>query len=363
MRSFVVFAVLAAACVFADSEWDLDGNFTSKNLEEFKFRVSTIEMIDEVIQSYVPLKGLSWVSVAGEGSVLNHTAGVTADLIAAFHAPGYAMAMVGGYPPMTFGTYVSGQSTFDSKYFVKAIASGISGEGSAGFIGFAVPGVMEVDPEGKIVGGISFAQVWDVLSKVEGTPESVKVYKSTIPGESKASITEYVVLSESAGYLKIGKTPVSPNTLENIIEINNYTYADPKNHLELVFVSIAVLGEGKASETQITATELAEGLSTYVALKAEVTADGKSVAAEATFTKEDELQDGYKFISMVKTLIANAFAARGTASFDYRRIPFPAGAKNIIFDPAIGAGKNIYNSASSVVLSVLAVLLAVFLLF
>ena len=364
MRSFVVFAVLAAACVFADSEWDFDGNFTSKNLDQFKFRVSTVKGVSKTAMSIVTISGATWVSAAGEGSLLNHSAGVTADLIAGFHVPGFTAPFLGSCPPMTFGTYISGKSTIDPEYFVNAIVDGLSGEGSDGVIGFAVTGVLEVDSEGKIVDGISFAQQWSESAEIEGTPEGVHVNKSSIPGLTKAKITEYVVLSESAGYLKFGKTPVSPNSLENIIEINDYQYQDPKNHLELVFVSVAITGEGKGeAEAQITFNKIAEDFSTYVALKAEVTADGKSVAAKATIVKEDELQDAYKFVGMVKDAISGAFSGRGSASFDYRRIPFPAGAKSIIFDPAIGAGKNVYSSASTVVLSVLAVLLAIFLLF
>jgi hypothetical protein len=362
MRSFVVFA-LAVVCVFAaDSEFSFEGNFTSKNLEQFKFRASGVAVVASPIQQ-LPISGLGWTSAAVEGSILNHSAGVTADVISALHIPGGDLAVI-KFPPMTFGTYISGQAKFDPIYFFKAITGQTTAEASAGLIGFMIPGVMEVDSEGKIVGGISFAQAWNVLSKVDGTAEGVEIYKSSIVSTEKATVTEYVAASQVAGYLKYGKTPVSPNSLEVMLEINDYKYQDPKNHLELVFASAVVTAEGKGKvEAEIAYNEIAEGFSTYVAVNSKATVDGKSASVKASVVADADLQDAYKILDDIRSKITAAFAIRGNVDISYRKIPFPAGAKNIIFDPAIGAGKNVYNSASSVVLSVLAVLLAVFLLF
>jgi len=363
MRSFVVFALVAVACALAaDSEFTFNGNFTSKNLEEFKFRVSGAALVASPIPQ-LPLSGLGWTSVAAQGSVLNHSAGVSADVIAALHIPGGDLVLL-KYPPMTFGTYVSGKASFDPTYFFRAIMGQATAEASLGLIGFMIPGVMEVDPEGKVVGGISFAQPWSALTKVTGTDEGLEVYRSAMVDTNKATITEYVALSEIAGYLKFGKTPVSPNSLEVILEINNYTYTNTKNHLELVFASAVVTAQGKGKvEASISVNEITEDFSTYVAVNTKATVDGKSASVEASIATEADLQDAYKIAEGIRDKIAAAFSIRGSVDIGYSKIRFPAGAKNIIFDPAIGAGKNVYNSASTVVLSVLAVLLAVFLLF
>jgi hypothetical protein len=271
-----------------------------------------------------------------------------------------------GVPPLTFGTYVSGTADFDPKYFFQAITGQAKAEFSTGVIGFLVPGVIEVDSAGNYVNGISFAgfNAWSDFSKVEGTPAGVTVYKTLLSDTSKATVTEYTIASEVAGYLKFAKTPVSPSSLEVVYEINNYQYQDNANHLELVFVSAVVTVDSKGKvDTMIAFNNITKDFASYVALRGEVTADSNSVDVDVKATAETDLRDLVRLPTLLKTYLKTAFLLRGDVSLDYKRVAFPAGAKNIVYDPAIGAGKPVYSSASSVVLSIFAVLLAVFLLF
>jgi hypothetical protein len=362
MRSFLV-ALLAVSCFAAETEFELmaKANLTGAK-DFFKFRASALATVN------VPMVGgiLGWGSVAAGGSILN--ASVSADIIAAVHVTGTKIGvdpLSVRVPPLTVGTYVAGSATFDFLTFASTLVNGQLDAGLAlGVVGFAVPGVIEVDSDGKFVSGIAFSEDWGEISKVSGTPAGLSVFKTTLKDTSKATVTEYTAASEVAGYLKFGKTPVTPNSLEVIYEINNYKYDKPGNHLELVLLSAVVTAEGKGTVNASAAVnELANGLSTYAGFRAEATVDGKQDKVTVSIAAEADLNDLVKVAETLKAKLSAAFKARGVVSFDYRKVPFPAGAKNIIYDPAIGAGKNVYNSASSVVLSVLAVLLAVFLLF
>jgi hypothetical protein len=358
MRTFLV-ALLAVSCIAAEAEFELmaKANLTGAK-DFFKLRASTLTTVN------VPAVGgiLGWGSVAVDGSILN--ASLSADIISAIHVTGTNLMGL-KVPPLTVGTYVAGAATFDFISFATTLVTGqLAGNLALGVVGFAVPGVVEIDSEGKFVSGISFSEDWGEVSQVSGTPKGLSIFKTTLKDTSKATVTEYTAASEIAGYLKFGKTPVTPNSLEVIYEINDYKYAKPENHLELILLSAVVAGQGKGTvNASVAVNEIANGLSTYAAFRAEATVDGKQNKVEASIVADANLNGIVKVADALKTKLSNAFSSRGTVSFDYRKIPFPAGAKNIIYDPAIGAGKNVYNSASSVVLSVLAVLLAVFLLF
>lgn len=358
MRTFLV-ALLAVSCIAAEAEFELmaKANLTGAK-DFFKLRTSAVSAVS------VPLVGgiLGWASASVDGSILN--ASLSTDVIAAIHVTGVEVLGI-RVPPLTVGTYVAGAANFDFTSFATTLVTGqLAGNLALGVVGFSVPGLIEVDSEGKFVAGVSFADNWGDFTQVSGTPKGLSIFKTTLKDTSKATITEYTAASEIAGYLKFGKTPVTPNSLEVIYEINDYKYTKPGNHLELIMLSAVVSGEGKGTvNASVAVNEIANGLSTYAAFRAEATVDGKQNKVEASIVADTDLNGLVKVADALKNIISKAFTARGTVSFDYRRIPFPAGAKNIIYDPAIGAGKNVYNSASSVVLSVLAVLLAVFLLF
>jgi len=275
--------------------------------------------------------------------------------------------VVAKIPIITLGTYVSGKANFDSQFFYNAIAGHASAEASVGIIGFAMPGIIEVTPDNKFVNGINFGTEWTSLSKVENTPKGLTIFESSIKNCEDAEVNEYVIASEVAGRLKFGKTPVSPNTLEVILEVKDYKYADPKNHLELIFASAVVTADGKGEvDGDIVYNNITKDFATYVALRSEASVgkNGASAKVEVKAVTENDLNEKYRINDMIKGAVEAAFKVRGKVQFDYRRISFPAGASRIVYDPAIGAGKNIYkSSAASLVLSVFAVLLAVFLLF
>jgi len=359
MRSFVL-ALLVAACVSASADFTFAGNLTVEDLEKFKFRATSLTTVNGNIQ-VLPAKGLVWTSVSASGSVLNATA--SADVIGAFHMTGLSFV-----PIITVGTYISGEIKFDPQFFYNAIVGKGSAQGSVGLIGFAMPGVVEVDPDGKIVGGINFCSTWTDLTKVEKTAEGVTVYTASLKNSDKAKVTEYVAASEVAGYLKFARTPVSPNSLEVVLEIDDYKYASSKNHLELIFASAVVTADGKGEvDGEIIFNNITNGFTTYAALRAEATVGKKSAKVTISAIAENDLGQDYRINDIVKGLVTTAFNLRGKVQFDYKKVAFPAGASHIIYDPVVGAGQNVYqsapNSASSIVLSLVAVLLAVFLLF
>jgi len=363
MRSFVV-ALLVAVCVFADADFTFSGNMTVQDLEEFKFRETTLKIVTGKIQG-ISSKGLLWSSSSVNESVFKTNSDI--DAAGAFHMVGIE---AGGYsiPTMTFGTFVPGLSEIDSDVFYLSFSGNPSVENTTGLIGFLMPGLIEVDPDGTVVGTLPFSRAWTEYTEVNTTLDGVTIFTASASQCEDADITEYIIASDVPGYLKYGKTPVSPNTLEVVLEINDYKYASSKDHLELVFISVAVLDGGKGEvRDDIVFNNITDDLTTYVALRDEAIIGKKSAKVQITSIEESKVPSKFQVGPAVQMVVGGAFSLRGPVHYDYKIIAFPPGAKHIVYDPVFGAGQNVYEtktgSASSVVLSIVAVLLAVFLLF
>jgi len=169
------------------------------------------------------------------------------------------------------------------------------------------------------------------------------------PSGNKADVTITYVTSTKAGIMKYGYTPVSPRSLEMIIEVADFDLSSKKNHIRLSLGLLTASGAGSVEgNANIVHREGEDDL--YAAASAYAVIDGKRKSVDVT------VKSGADGLDSTSKLILNA-ALGGNIDAQIAYVDFPAGEDSFVYDPACGAGKDVYKAgASSVALSVLVAL-------
>jgi len=357
MRFCALFLV-AVACLAADANFNFKAGANFTDLDDFKART---------VMTFSSQYGYLWMSSVIKGSVLNKSAG--ADVVAAGFAAGTVLNKI---PPFAFGTYVAGKASLDPTIIGNVINGAGMGEAAGGAVAFAFPGFIEYDKDRKFVSYFDFKSAWSSPEKVNTDNKDVEVYKCTLGNKTNGEVNIYLVSSKVPGFVSFANTPVSPNTLEIILELKGYNYKQAGNHLELIVATATVNATGEGNFTgNATYRKSGDDVVSYVALRSEATIDNKqtevSISADSSIDVPLALNDKIK--EYINATFKVSAEVKFDVSLDYKLVSFPPNAKNIIYDPAIGSGVNIYDapytpsSASHLVISVLALVLALFLLF
>lgn len=352
---FLVLALFLVASLAAETQFSFEGNLSKADVR-FRYRSSSIDKHDVSILG-VTLWCADWVSSSVEASSLNKSA--SADVLAGAFIPGFSNNFVSvHFPPVTVATYVSGRASIDFATIEKLILGTVDASVSMGAIAFAIPGFAEVDKDNNILGVVSFSDTWEAPQIVEVPDSRIKVVRAHFKNQVKADIDLYIVSSSVAGYLNFASTPVSPNTLEVIVKIRDFKYSSPTNHIELVLAGLTVNAEGKGSVgASVDYRKAGNDILSYAAVNGKAFVDNKQISVSVS--SPEASSDCLDITGTVKTFIKKMVSS--DASFVYRRVAFPAGAKDITYDPAIGSGDNIYDAAhSSASRSLLSVALVVF---
>ena len=339
MRAFIALALLAAVA-FADGS--LEMSFVAgKNLTnvegDFKFRYSKT-----VALPGVPVMG--WVSTSVDADVADEKAKAKADVI-------LGVGVLS--PPAAMAAYASGNGAIELD--LGNIASGIvAGSLDAKFqasaVAVSVPFIEEVDKDGNVVK--SYAVVFSCIpgsKKEEGEVTYVSCSGKQLGSLSGPEFTVTYVTSKVGGILKYGQTPVSPRSFEMIVEGKNFKLQSEENHLRAKVALITASGKGNvkgaAQVRKVDGTEVYAAASSYVVVDGERVKVDVSVKSE-TFNPPAEISG-----KLLEAAFGGEFDAR-IASVD-----FPAGKTNFIYDPAVGAGSNVYKAgASTAVMSFFVVL-------
>jgi hypothetical protein len=252
---------------------------------------------------------------------------------------------------------VTGQQSFDANF-------------AASVVGMAALHMQEVDANNKAVGDrIYLRPKADFVSKKLGgdtesvtgltcTFKAVKYNALSVADETSAEVTLTYFTSKQAGILSYGDTPVSPRSFETVIEIKNFPLSDAKNHvrMDLGFLAVTAGLDVSGKATEVIHHEGYDDVYVAASTKAVVGNDKVDVKVEIAADGDADVGDIFKGILK---------AALG-ASFDTHiaHVDFPAGAKDFIYDPALGAGKTtVYeaagDSAATAALSLLVLLISV----
>jgi len=357
MRFCALFLV-AVACLAAETKFNFKAGVNFTDLDDFKARAITTITTGNVFL---------WTSSAVSGSVLNKS--VDFDVVAAGFVSNNPL---GVYLPFAFGAYAAGSATFNVDIQKALIEGNGMGQAAAGAIGFTFPGVVEFDKDHKPVAKMAFTSSWTLVTPVNVDNKEVQVFETSFVDQSKGKAKIYLVSSKVPGFIQFANTPVSPNTLEVIFELDDYKYQNSGNHLELIVATATINATGEGNFTgNATYRKSGDDILSYVALRGEATIDNRQ--AEVTISGVSSVDVPLAIDNVAKNYIINAFKASANANvdvaFDYKLVSFPANAKKIVYDPAIGSGVNVYSAphtpdaASHIVISVLALILALFLLF
>ena len=340
MRAFIALALIAAVA-FADGS--LDFSFVSgKNLTDaegnFKFRYT-----DTYALTGVPAMG--WISASIDADHADEKTKAKADVI--FGCGSLPTRLI---PPVALAAYASGKAAVELK--LSQIASGLvtgslDAKLQAGAVAISVPYIQEVNENGEVVDGYPVAYPCTTNKKTEGDVTYITCSGTHAMGPE---LTVTYVTSKTSGILKYGQTPVSPRSFEMIVEGKNFQLKSDKNHLRAKVALITASGKGNVKgEAQV---RKVDGTEVYAAASSYVVIDGERVKVDVSVKSETYDKPTSEFSGkLLEAAFGGDFDAR-IASVD-----FPAGKTNFVYDPAVGAGSNVYKAgASTAVMSFFVVL-------
>jgi len=224
-------------------------------------------------------------------------------------------------------------------------------------VGMIAIGMMECDPNNKPVNNYIFLNAPGTSSSaprsIDGDDTNLFGYsKKYSPSGNSAEVTVTYVTSRRAGIIEYGQAPVSPRSVEMIIEVSNFHLNHDKDHICLDIGLFTPSGAGRR-----------EGNSTVVRKDG---MDDVYVAVSEFAVVGDKRENVKVAIDTNSTLLEIAVkdylnaALNSTIGIEVARVHFPAGVKSFIYDPSVGSGKNIYAAgASTTALSLLLALISV----
>jgi len=372
MRSVLVFAAIACLA-FADVSLNFQADANLSNADaDFSFRYTFADTfgIPNLAQFLV------WTSASVDASGANASAKANADGMVGFGGLpfGGGGSKLLSSPPISLFAYGSGAAAVDvqildlaSKLF--SSHQSIDAEFAASVVAMAALYMQEVDSNNKAVGDKIYLRPkglfdskkisgdGDSLTGLTCTFKAVKYNALSVAEETSAEVTLTYITSKKPGILAYGNTPVSPRTFETVIEVKNFPLSDAKNHVRMNLGFLAVTAgldvSGKA--TEVIHHEGHDDV--YVAASTKAIVGGDKVDVSVEIAADGDADVG-------EIIEASLKAALG-ASFDTHiaHVDFPAGAKDFVYDPALGAGVNIYqaagDSAATAALSLLVLLISV----
>jgi len=333
--------------------YDTSRNVTTGNIDEFTYRRTGVWAI--------PLTGFTLagyysaaVDVQGSGgSVTAH-----GDLIAGLIKFVYTQI------PVAFMGYISADASASQTSTDATSLSQIDYSAAGAFIVTAYLRLEERTPAGAVVRSVVLKNlVWSTQngSSSDGLHYIVVSAANPLLGsqlKTGESVQMTFLISETLGIVNFGavSTPVTPKTLESVIEISGWSYSDPTNNVALVTGVVTGAAAGKADGVSTIST--GSGASkVYVVYSAEADIGGKTgaVIIKTSAAAVTDVNDDSTI-----SAAANAVYKAGLKA-NIVDISFPAGSANIIYDPSCGAGDPLGSSGVATLIVSLLVLVAVLL--
>jgi len=317
MKAFLLLIFLVGA--FAQS-FTFKSNVTLSNANEFNFRASsTAEFSFLTLYSGLYISSLS-VDINANSATFDGLYGAA-----------YTGITLSPSAYLTF-VYSSSQWQVNGNNYAQANASA-----SAGFIGQTFISLDEIDSTGNPKNTIYLNSLpWSAVDNSVG--QGGLRYLTVQATQGTLVIKISFIYSDVVGVLNVvGTAVVTPKTLESVISIQNYPYANNGNSLRLN------LGIGSAAgsvsvQGQVTHLVSGNGQSgTFLTLDHVASVNGAAtpVSISAFTDGQGQLNFGNSYL---QGQVVGKYGAG--ASFKFVSVTFPAGASNIIYDPSIGAGAN-----------------------
>lgn len=362
--SFVVVALVAAVAFATDVTLEMESKVNLTDAaSNFAFRFTTAKMVDAGLLATqckakysgceIPKNFYIWSSSSVSLDKVDTTKSVIDGMLAVAFPPS---EHIFPFSVFAYGTGASsvGLSMVDlmNKVF---IAQGL-GSFEGGVVGMAALSLEEFTPDGKYVDDTIVLLNSDTCSpkEIEGK-KGLKGMTCVMNLKNKATsnnfkVTVTYVTSDKAGILKYGKTPVSPRSIEMIIEVEDFQLTDKKNHVRMNLGFVTASGDIDYDGNAKFIVKNDEKI--YVAASGHAMVGDARADVDVNFTS-GSLPEGLKatFDAIVGLLTGFKF------DLSITHVDFPAGAQSFIYDPATGTGSNVYMAgASTVTLSALVLL-------
>jgi len=357
MRFFVALAAVLVISAAADEitlSFEKGENLTDASVN-FAYRNATSKIFD------VPLvdKVLGWVSLSADAFANPSEIKASADAMIGIGIPPTAITV-----PFGILAYANGTASVkvDLKSFLQSLISTtpeLDAKFKGGVIAMAAISLQECDDMGKAISNIVplNAPNADACSPKElhGDGENLDAITCTYsPSGNSGTVTITYITSKIAGILGYGYTPVSPRSLEMIIEVKNFHFSDKKSgHVRLNLGFLTASGEGSIDgNSDVVRRSGHDDL--YISASQYAIVDNKRKEVKVN------ISSGSTGFTGIAELILNA-ALGGKMNAQIAHVDFPVGVDSFIYDPAVGVGSQVYQAgASTTVLSVLVVLVSIF---
>jgi len=349
MKILILSILLFVAVVLSDTtiQYSSSKNVTVSNAGKFSFRSTGVFV--ESIQGLGSVAG--YYSTEFDATTTNTSGYASGDLIAGLikfvptQVPGTFMAYIKASGSAKIGTDGTTLSKFDYT-------------AAGGFILTAYVRLDEKDTSGNVVRSIKLKDLlWSTQNGSNNGLHYVTVSASNIfilkGGES---IQLSFLISEKLGIVDFGSvsTPVTPKTLESVVQISGYNYATSTNTLTLV--TGVVTGSAGATFDGVSTVATGSGDSkVYAIYSNDVDISGKpgKVTIKTTATAQfTDISDDAVSQAVVKGVYSAGIQAK------IIEVTFPAGAPNIIYDPSCGAGEPLGASGVTLIVSIIGLLVA-----
>jgi len=334
-------------------------NLTNANAD-FSFRYTFADVVN-----LLGVKSLVWSSASVDASASSGAKAQADGMIGMGVLPTLLS------PPTVIFAYGKGEATVDVK--IDDLSSslftshqGLGASFSGGAMAMSALSMVEMDPDDKVAGDVLLLRPFGAIcvgKEINGDEGNLQGLTCTynalkpglVPSKSDAEVTITYITSKKAGILEYGKTPVSPRSYEMIIEIKNYPLTNEKNHvrMSLGFLSVSAGAGVNGSATEVIHREGMDDV--YIAASEHVVVNGNTADVKVKVASGNPDIDSSMMVVLQAALGANLDARITT-------VDFPAGAKDFVYDPAVGAGKSVYEAgASTAALSLLLALVSVLL--
>lgn len=240
---------------------------------------------------------------------------------------------------------------------------------SLGYIATVYASIEELDSNNNLVGDPQTLRYGILPGTLTWSKDYVQVNgplkSASFVGKPHSSSANWYVNityigSDVVGVIDLANAIVGPSSFEQIVQINNWPYQNPENHLRLVMYTIS--GSATASVSAGALISSGSGSSqVYFSAAATAVVDGTvkgvTLSASASSSADVSILNGNAF------LLAQVATKYNSPQFTTVTVDFPANAKSITYDPTVGAGQPLptdnKNSATSVIASSSVVVLAI----
>jgi len=351
MKTIIIIALIVGLAL---SDLSITSNLTlSNSAGEFNFRT--------FIKIPVILNSAGYISLSVQAAQTLNGGSGNVDLIASGL---FFPSVLDVFTPLTPTTYL-GYTTENINYGLAGLAiSNFSFDAQSSFVVSSYFAVTEKNAANNIVRVVLFKNLaWDL---VQGSNGDLLYYTGTASNKalrsdlnSGESIILTFLTSQSVGGVSMGGVvvPVTPRTLESVVQINGWSYATATNYLVLTFGVATGTSSASASGS---ATLIATGTGdkqVYVSFAGDAMVNGKNtgvVVVSGSSTIDAITENAY-----VKSSVTGAYGASVTAHLV--NVTFAPGANSILYDPSTGSGEVLKmgtNSASSFCVTLFLVLVA-----